>query len=86
MIPTFRQRFSDTLQLIKAKLLGACKSLTVWFNGLMAGAIPALQYLSDSYDSVRSSLPGHTGMYLLYGMIAANVLLRFRTKKPLEDK
>lgn len=75
----------DTPTLL-AKAKGALKSLTVWFNGLMAGAIPALQYLSDTYDSVRATLPDHMGTYVMYGMIAANVLLRFRTKKPLEEK
>lgn len=69
-----------------AKFRGCLKSLTIWFNGVVVAAFPALEYLRDQYDTIRAALPDNVGTYALFAIVGVNMLLRFRTKKPLEEK
>lgn len=75
-----------TYEQLKAKLRGSIKSLTIWFNGVVAAAVPALAYLQDQYETIRAAIPANMTTYAVLGLVTVNVLLRFKTKKPLEEK
>lgn len=71
---------------IKAKLQGARKSLTIWFNGTAAAVVAGLPIAQDSLPQLHSYLPANFYQYAMGGVIFANILLRFKTNNGLEHK
>lgn len=68
------------------KLKGTWRSWTIWFNGLMAVVIPGLPMLQDSFPQLQPFIPGNLYQYLGGVIVAANIVLRFKTNKSLADK
>ncbi len=75
-----------TLVLFKQKLLNSYKSLTMWFNGLMLSVIAAFPVLQDNLPNLQQYLPAKPFQWLGLIVVIANLALRFKTVKPLEDK
>lgn len=73
-------------EMLRLKIEGMWKSLTIWFNGLMAIVIPGLPMLKDSFPDLQPYLPAHLYQWIIGLLIVANILLRFRTTKSLADK
>lgn len=77
-------------ELLKAKLAGARKSWTAWFNGILVVLIPMLPTIKDALQENLPQLqPYLTPKVYLAGVVliaAINFGLRFRTGQPLQDK
>ena len=69
-----------------ATLNGMRKSLTIWFNSLLLIAMQAFEYAAVALPQLQEYMNPNT--YKLVGLIAVggNILIRFRTNKPLKDK
>lgn len=79
--------FLDMWDTFKANLSGAYKSWTLWFNAFMGlfveiGLPKALETLPLLYGVYPNSIY----FTLLVVILGGNVLLRFKTKKPLSAK
>lgn len=68
------------------KLKNAWRSWTIWFNGVMALAIPAMPTLADQIPQLQPYLTPTLYQWLGGLVVAANILLRFKTNKSLADK
>lgn len=71
---------------LRAKLANLHKSMTVWFNGVMAFAAFGLPELLSQLPSVAAYLPSPTYGQVLLAAIVGNIVLRFKTKNALENK
>lgn len=78
------------IETLKAKLAGALKSWTAWFNGLLIVLVPLLPTLKDALQENWPTLqPYLTPKMYLAGVVAIaaiNFGLRFKTKSALQDK
>lgn len=72
--------------LLIEKLKGARKSLVIWFNGLMLAILPLVPVLIDSLPTMQPYLPANFFKYAMLGVLVINLVLRFRTGQPLQDK
>ncbi len=68
------------------KLKGTFKSLTIWFNGVAASIIVGWPYLADSLPQLVDYLTPEAYKSLMGIVILGNILLRFKTNKPLDQK
>lgn len=71
---------------LKAKLAGARKSLTIWFNGAAGTLIIAIPFVHDNLPEIQQYLNADVYKGLATAVVAANLYLRFRTKTSLADK
>lgn len=69
---------------MKAKLLNMWKSWTIWFNGVAAAALGILPMAQDSLPALQQYVPDIK--WAAVSIIVGNVLLRFKTNKPLQEK
>lgn len=69
-----------------AKLAGAKRSLTVWFNGVTGTVVLGLPMLQDSLPQMREYVPTDYFKWAMGAVIVINILLRFKTSQPLENK
>ena len=72
---------------IKAKIHGARKSITIWFNGVALTLVPFIDQAKDLVPQLEQYLDDHLFKKLMLGVIiAGNLLLRFKTNSDLQDK
>lgn len=71
---------------IVQKLRGAVRSLTIWVTGLFAGLTPALDYAQTQIPMLSTVLPANLYQWSFGALVVASILLRFKTKRALEDK
>ena len=62
------------------------KSLTIKFNSLMLIAFQLKDPVSEYLPVVREFLTPEIYKWLFLTVVAVNILLRFKTKEPLENK
>lgn len=74
------------IALLKAKLAGARKSWTAWFNGLTLIIVPLLPMAADSLPQLQPYVPDNLFKYAMLVVLVANLALRFKTKTALQDK
>lgn len=74
------------LSSIKAKIIGCRKSVTVWFNGVVAVVMTSLPMLQESIPQLQAYIAQDIFKYMMGVVIVANILLRFKTTKSLSDK
>lgn len=74
------------IELIKLKLGGARRSLTVWFNAVMLAALPVVEIAKDALPELQQYLTPTVYKYVGLAVVVVNIGLRFRTSKPLEAK
>lgn len=67
-------------------LKNAWKSLTIWFNGIAMALLGMMDTLKENLPFAQTYLTPDMLKYAAIGIVAANVLLRFRTSKSLADK
>ena len=67
-------------------LKGSLKSLTIWFNGILLALLPLMEYLKDSLPQLQEWLG--PDLYRTVGLIVVigNILLRYKTNKPVSEK
>lgn len=74
----------------KYKLQGAYRSVTVQVNALFLVLIASLPeillYLQENAPLVKEYLGPNVYQHVMFGMGIVNIILRFRTKLPLEAK
>jgi hypothetical protein len=68
------------------KLKGALRSLTVWFNGVAMAALAGLPMLQDMLPQLQPYVPPGIYQHGMLVVIVGNILLRFRTSTPLDQK
>lgn len=78
------------MKTFKSKLHGVFKSWTIWTNGVLLALTPFFQSISEV---ARDVLPGVAQWFtpsqmqhLVIIILIANLALRFKTNKGLEDK
>lgn len=78
------------LTLFTAKLAGAVRSKTVWFNAVLLAMLEYLPTLLNQLDAVLPQLQPYLGAdtykHVTLFMVLGNLYLRFHTKLPLEGK
>lgn len=74
--------FSD----FSAKLAGMHNSWTIWFNALIAGAIPMLDYAQTNITALQPFIPANFYAWTMVGVIVGNIVLRFKTFESLAAK
>ncbi len=70
----------------KAKAVNCHRSLTIWFNSIIGALIVGLPQLQDSLPQLQGYIPEDAYRQLTTLVLIGNMLLRFRTNKPLEEK
>jgi hypothetical protein len=68
------------------KIKGAVKSWTIWFNGVASAIVAGLPMLQDSFPQLQPYIPANFYKWAMFVIIAVNLVLRFKTNKPLEQK
>ena len=75
------------LKLLKEKLQGALQSTVMWFNGLVMGFVPFIDYLQYQLPAVQAVVPDHLYSWAFGSVAITNMIIRFfKTKNALEDK
>lgn len=74
------------ISLLEAKILGMWKSWTIWFNALIAGLLPMLDYAQSNLPVLQGVLPQHIYTYAFVATVVGNIVLRFKTIEGLADK
>lgn len=67
-------------------LRGAWKSWTIRVNALCGMIVAGLPLLQDSVPALQPYIDGNMYRYAMGSIVAANILLRFRTSTCLADK
>lgn len=68
------------------KLKGSYKSLVIWFNGAALSLMGLLDLFHDSLSELSQYLPDNLYKKIGLTVVVANILLRFKTSKGLENK
>ena len=68
------------------KLRGLKKSLTVWFNTIVATVVSGLPFAIDSFPQVKGYVPDNIYSTAWVVLVVGNILLRFKTNSDLADK
>lgn len=71
---------------IKRRIRGCKRSLTVWFNGAMAAAVLMLPVAQDAFPQMQTYLGADLYRWMMGVIVAANILLRFKTTVDLAEK
>lgn len=71
---------------LSADAAKAHKSLTIWFNSIMAAAVVALPMLQDQLPQLQGYLPANLYHSAMATLIVGNIILRFKTNGALADK
>lgn len=71
---------------LKKKLAGAKKSWTIRLNTLFLALLPVLLYAQEMLPQLQEFLSRETYQTVGLIVVVLNILLRFRTDKPLSDK
>lgn len=71
---------------MKDTIMGAFKSMTIWFNTLVAAFIFALPELQMALPQMAGYLPIEIYKWLALAVILSNIVLRFKTNEALKHK
>lgn len=72
--------------MLKKKIKGAWRSLTIQVNAFALALIPVIQYANDHFEDVRALVGPDCYKHLAMALLLVNLLLRFKTNCGLEDK
>jgi hypothetical protein len=68
------------------KIKKSWKSWTIWFNGIALAIIAGLPSVQEAVPQLQPYVDAKLYKQVMVAVIAANILLRFKTNKPLEAK
>lgn len=74
------------LEKLKARLSGCKRSLTIWFNAIAGAAVLLLPVAQETFPQMSGYIPQDTYRLLMGIIIAANIVLRFKTTVDLAEK
>lgn len=74
------------LECFLAKLRGAVKSLTIWLNGIGLAVVAGWNEITESVPQLQQYVDAQTYKYLALSLVVGNIIVRFRTRSPLEHK
>jgi cytochrome b561 len=77
---------NNRLALLRAKCARLHHSATVWFNGVAGVAVFALPQLRDQVPQLQGYIPEKWYHYVMGALIIGNIILRFKTSKPLQER
>lgn len=82
------QRAHDERRLgfMMQKIRGARKSVVIWFNSSLLAALPVFEALHDALPELQQFLPDNIYKWAGLVVVVVNIILRFKTDKPLEEK
>lgn len=69
-----------------AKVKGARRSFVIWFNALLLALLPVFEMAVSSLPQLREYLPDNVYKWVGLFVVVGNILLRFKTSQPLEQK
>ena len=72
--------------MLVAKIKGAGKSLTLWFNSIMGSAVVMLPPAQESFPQLADYIPSNWYHLSMGALIVGNMVLRFKTATGLENK
>lgn len=72
--------------MLKRKIKGAWRSLTVMVNAFALALIPVVQYASDHLVEFNELVGPDCYKHLALALLVLNIVLRFKTNSGLEDK
>ncbi len=78
--------FIDLLAKLRADIVKAHRSLTIWFNSVMGVLVVALPAAQDSMPQLQDFVPANVYHYAMGVLVVGNILLRFKTSGALADK
>lgn len=67
-------------------LMGAFKSITIWFNSVIGAVMVAVPLIQEALPQLETILSPVDYQRLITALIIGNVLLRIKTTKALTDK
>lgn len=68
------------------KLKGCYKSVVIWFNGLALSFLSLFELFHDALPELSNYIGTDVYKKVGLGIVVGNLLLRFKTAKPLEEK
>lgn len=71
---------------MKDKIRNAWKSMTIWFNGVLASGIAVYDQVKDQIPQLQQYLTPETFKYIAVTAVLVNIALRFKTTKDLAHK
>ena len=71
---------------MKKMLRGICKSWVLWFNSVMLTILPIFEYAAHNYPNLHEYIPDNVYKPVGLFVIGVNMVLRFKTTKPLLEK
>lgn len=74
------------IRMLKWRLQGAVRSMTIWVNSVFGALLIGLPELQTSLPQLQSYVPANFFKYAMGIVIVANILLRFRTNSDLAAK
>lgn len=69
-----------------AKLKNSYKSVVVWFNGMGLSLLYFWDQIHDSLPELQQYVPDNVYKKIGLTLLIGNLVLRFKTGKPLEEK
>ncbi len=69
---------------VKGKAAGAMRSMTIWMNGAFLALWSAWPMVVDALPKLEEYVGADN--YKLLTLVIGNVIMRFRTGQPLQDK
>jgi hypothetical protein len=67
-------------------LKGSLKSLTIWFNGVCLSLLPIFEYAKDALPQLQDFLGPNVYRNIGLLVVIANIVLRYKTNKPVSEK
>jgi len=71
---------------LKAKLQKLHKSATIWFNSIAGTVVVGLPQAQDNFPNLMGHIPDKFYHYGMAVLVIGNIILRFKTNRPLEQK
>ena len=68
------------------RLVGAWRSLTVWFNGIIGSILVTVPLLEPLLPQLQGLITPAQYKYIALALVVGNVLLRFKTTQALDQK
>jgi hypothetical protein len=77
---------SEFITTLRARLAGARKSVTMWFNAASGAVVIGLPVAQEQFPVLSDYLPHDVFRALMTVVIFGNFVLRFKTNSDLKDK
>jgi len=80
------QNAKNTIKKLWAKVKKLHKSLTAWVNLTAFSLLPLIMDFKQQLPTIKDMLSEDVYKYAFIGLVVANILVRFHTSKPLDEK